>query len=107
MRYRDKGLCYSSYYEGDCSWDYCSWWTKIGTPYLSQSVEKVYQSTTNKNELLRETICIINHICPPFKFVRKVVEILGGMGNSCTKEKPSALSSEKGKTKVSRGNKRP
>jgi len=25
-----------SYYEGVCSWDYCSWWTKISTPCLSQ-----------------------------------------------------------------------
>jgi len=25
-----------SYYEGVCSWDYRSWWTKISAPYLSQ-----------------------------------------------------------------------
>ena len=45
LQRRDTGAEFyvpPSYYEGVCSWDYCSWWTKISTPYLSQSVEKVH-----------------------------------------------------------------
>jgi len=61
----------------------------------------------NKNEFLRETIYIIDHLYPLYEFVPGAVEILEVMGDSCTKEKPLVLSTEKGKTKVSRGNKRP
>ena len=39
-----------SYYEGVCSWDYYRWWTRISTPYLSQYVENVHETTTNKKE---------------------------------------------------------
>ena len=38
LQRRDTGAKFyvpPSYYEGVCSWDYCSWWTKISTPYLS------------------------------------------------------------------------
>ena len=61
LQRRDTGAKFyvpPSYYEGVCSWDYCSWWTKISTPYLSQSVEKVHQTTMNKNEFLREAVYI-------------------------------------------------
>jgi len=61
----------------------------------------------NKKELLRETVYIIDHVHHLCKFVPRAVEILGIMGDSCVKEKPSVSSSEKGKAKVSGGNKRP
>jgi len=46
-------------------------------------------------------------LCPLCEFVPGAVEISGVMGDSCTKEKPSVLSTEKGKTMASGGNKRP
>ncbi|KAJ8422583.1 hypothetical protein Cgig2_007492 [Carnegiea gigantea] len=60
----------------------------------------------NKNELLRETIYIIDHLRPLCEFLPGAIKISVVMYNSCTKEKPSVSSSEKGKTKVSRGNKK-
>ncbi|KAJ8434749.1 hypothetical protein Cgig2_001952 [Carnegiea gigantea] len=95
------------YYEGVCSWDYCSWWTKISTPYLSQSDERVHQTTTNKNELLRDAVYIIGHQRPLCELVPGAVKISGVTGDNCTKEGPSLSSSKKGKKKVSSGNKRP
>jgi len=74
---------------------------------LSQSVEKVHQTTTNKQELLRETVYIIDHLRPLCEFVPEAVEVSGVMGNNCTKDKPSVSSSEKGKAKVFGSNKRP
>jgi len=56
---------------------------------------------------LRETVYIIDHLRPLCEFVVGVVEILGVMGDSCTKENPSVSSSEKTKTKVSEGIKMP
>jgi len=56
---------------------------------------------------LRETIYIIDHLCPLCEFLPGAVAISGVMGDSYTKKKPSVLSTEKGKTKVSGGNKRP
>ncbi|KAJ8424440.1 hypothetical protein Cgig2_003898 [Carnegiea gigantea] len=102
LQRRDAGAKFyvPSYYKGACSWDYCSWWTKFNTPYLSQSVEKVRQTTTNKKELLRETVYIINHLRPLGEFIPGAVEILEVMSDSCTNEKPLVSSSEKGKTKV-------
>lgn len=88
-----------SYYEGVCSWNYCSWWTKLSTPYLSQSIEKVHQTTTNKKELLREAVHIIDHLHPLCEFVPGVVEISGFMGDNCAKEKSSVSSSKKRKAK--------
>jgi len=61
----------------------------------------------NKNEVLRETIFIIDPRRPLCEFVPGTVKILGVIGDSYAKEKPSVSSSEKGKAKVSRGNKRP
>ena len=100
LQRRDTGAKFyvpHSYYEGVCSWDYCSWWTKINTPYLSQSVEKVHQITTNKNELLREAVYIIGHLRPLCEFVPGAVEISGVTGDNCTKGGPSLSSSEKEK----------
>ena len=110
LQRRDTGVKFyvpPSYYEGVCSWDYCSWWTKISTPYLSQSVEKVHQTTTNKNELLRETVNIIGHLRPLCEFGPGAIEISGVIGDNYTKEGCSLSSSEKGKKKVSNGNRRP
>ncbi|KAJ8443399.1 hypothetical protein Cgig2_018832 [Carnegiea gigantea] len=86
-----------SYYKGVCSWDYCRWWTKISTPYLSQSVERVHHTTTNKNELLREVVSLFLEL---LKF-RELQVIIVPRGD------PSLSSSEKGKKKVSSGNRRP
>ena len=61
----------------------------------------------NKNELLKETTCITNHLPLLCEFVLRAIEISGMMGENCAKKRPSILSSEKGKSKVSRGNKRP
>ena len=76
-------------------------------PYLSQSVEKLHQTIMNKNELLREVVYIIDHLCPLCEFVPRAVESFGVTGNNCTKEKALVSSSKKGKTKVSGGKKRP
>jgi len=110
LQRRDTGAKFyvpPSYYEGVCSWDYCSWWTKISTPYLSQSVEKVHRTTTNKNELLREAVYIICHLRPLYEFVYGAVEISGVTGDSYTKGGPSLSSSKKGQKKVSGSNRRP
>jgi len=56
---------------------------------------------------LREAIYIIDHLHPLSEFVLGAIEILGVTSNSFSKEKPSVLSSKKGKIKVSGGNKRP
>jgi len=95
-----------SNYEVAYSWDYCSRWTKISTPYLSQSMEKVHWTTMKKKELLRETIYIIDHLLPLYQFIPGAVKVLGVMVDNFVKEKPSVLSSEKERTKVSGGNKR-
>jgi len=110
LQRRDTGVKFyvpPSYCKGVCSWDYCSWWTKISTPYLSQSVEKVHQTIMNKNELLREAVYIIGQLRPLCEFVPGAVEISGVTGDNCIKEGPSLSSSEKGKKKVSSGIRRP
>ncbi|KAJ8438651.1 hypothetical protein Cgig2_016397 [Carnegiea gigantea] len=61
----------------------------------------------NGKELLRKTVYIIDHLRPLCELVPRAVEILGVTSNSYTKEKPLVSPSEKGKTKVSGGNKRP
>jgi len=55
---------------------------------------------------LRKTVYIIGHLCHRCEFVPGAVKILGVMGESCTKKKPSVSSSKKGRNKVSGGNKR-
>ncbi|KAJ8436146.1 hypothetical protein Cgig2_033641 [Carnegiea gigantea] len=52
-----------------------------------------------KNELLREAVYIIDHLCSLCEFIPRAVKVSGVTGNSCTKEKPLVSSSEKGKTK--------
>jgi len=44
---------------------------------------------------------------PLCEFVPGAVEISGVTGDNCTREEPSISSSEKGKTKISSGNRRP
>jgi len=66
-----------SYYEGVYSLGYCSWWTRISTPYLSQYVEKVHQTTTNKKEFSRKAIYIVDHLRPLCELVPGALEILG------------------------------
>jgi len=61
----------------------------------------------NKKEFLRETVYIIDHLRPLCEFIPGAVKILVVMGDSCAKEKLSISSSEKEKTKVSGGNRRP
>jgi len=56
---------------------------------------------------LRETIFIVDYLCPLYEFVHGAVEISGVIGDSCMNKKPSISSSKKGKTKVSGGKKRP
>jgi len=56
---------------------------------------------------LKKIVYIIDHLCPPCEFVPGAVEISRVLGDSCAKEKPLVSSFEKGKTKVSGGNKRP
>ena len=109
LQRRDTGAKFyvpPSNYEVAYSWDYCSRWTKISTPYLSQSMEKVHWTTMKKKELLRETIYIIDHLRPLCEFVPKAVEISVVMGNSYAKQKSSVSSSKKGKAKVYGGNKK-
>jgi len=110
LQRRDTGAKFyipPSYYEGVCSWDYCSWWTRTTTPYLSQSVEKVHQTTTNKKEFLREAVYIIDHLRPLCEFVPRVIEISRDMSDNSVKEKSSVPSSKKAKVKVFGDNKRP
>jgi len=56
---------------------------------------------------LREAVYIIGHLCPLCEFAPGAVEISGVTGDNCTKGGPSLSSSEKGKKKVSSGNRRP
>jgi len=63
-------------------------------------VEKVYQSTTNKKECLRDVIYIIDHLRPRSEFVPKVVEISGDTSDNYVKEKSSVSSSKNGKANV-------
>ena len=108
LQRQDSGVRFyvpPSYYEGVCSWNYISWWTKLSTPCLSQSVEKVHQTTTNKKVLLREAIYIIDHLHPLCEFVFGAIKISGVMVESYAKEKLSVSLFEKGKTKVFGGNK--
>ena len=110
LQRRDTGAEFyipPSYYEGVCSWDYYSWWTKTSTPYLSHSVEKVHQNTANKKEFLREVAYIIDHLRLLCEFVPGVIEISRDMSDICVKEKSSISSSKKGKTKGFGHNKRP
>ena len=69
-------------------------------------MEKVHRTTTKK-EFLREAIYIIDHLHLLWEFVPEVIKISRVMSDSCAKEKSLVSSSEKGKAKVSRGNKRP
>ena len=110
LQRRDTGAKFyvpPSNYEVAYSWDHCSRRTKISTPYLSQSMEKVHWTTMKKKELLRETIYIIDHLPPLCESVPRAVEISGVLDDSCAKVKPLVSSSQKGKTKVSGGNKGP
>jgi len=94
VRYGAKFCVPPSYYEGICSLDYCSWWTKISIPYLSWSVEKVHQTTTNKKELLRETVYIIDHLHPLYEFVLRAVIVVPRRSlqyHPLKKEKPRFL----------------
>jgi len=70
-------------------------------------VEKVHQTTTNKKELLREAVYIIDHLPPLCEFVPGVIEISRDMSDNSTKEKSSVPSSEKGKAKIFGDNIRP
>lgn len=110
LQRRDTGArfyIHPSYYEEVYSQDYYSWWTKINTPYLSQSVENVHQTTRNKNELLREVVYIIDHLRRLCKFVPGAIEILGVTDNSCTNGNPSVSSCELfGKKRPQKSNKR-
>jgi len=70
-------------------------------------VEKVHQTTTNKKELLREAVYIIDHLRPLCEFVPGVIEISRDMSDNSAKGKSSVSSSRKGKAKVFGDNKRP
>jgi len=100
LQRRDTGAKFyisPSYYEGGYSWDYCSWWTRTTSPYLSQSVKKVHQTTTNKKEFLGQVVYIIDHLRPLYEFVPGVIEILRDMSDNSVKEKSSVPSSKKEK----------
>jgi len=95
-----------SYYEGVCSWDYCRWWTRISTPYLSQYVKTCTKLQPIRRSFKGKLSIIIDHLRPLCEFVPRALEISGATSNNYAKEKSSVSSSERGKAKISKSNKK-